>query len=119
MLHRFSKLALLATLLSAALTHAQDQPFQTDVYTSGKDGYHTYRIPSLLVTKAGTLLAFAEGRKDGAGDHGNLDLIVKRSMAKRPSLFHRLNQLEKATAHLTRGWGDHYILVLKRNSVMT
>jgi ubiquinone/menaquinone biosynthesis C-methylase UbiE len=40
-------------------------------------------------------------------------------VAKRPSLFHRLNQLEKATAHLTCGWGDHYILLLKRNSVMT
>jgi ubiquinone/menaquinone biosynthesis C-methylase UbiE len=35
---------------------------------------------------------------------------------KRPSLFHRLNQLEKATAPLSRGWGDHYIMVLKRKT---
>ena len=39
-------------------------------------------------------------------------------VAKRPSLFQRLNHLEKATAPLTRGWGDHYILILKRNDVI-
>ncbi len=49
------------------------------VFTSGRDGYHTYRIPALLVTKAGTLLAFCEGRRNGRGDHGDLDLLVKRS----------------------------------------
>ena len=38
---------------------------------------------------------------------------------KRPFLFQRLNQLEKATACLMGGWGDHYILVLKRNYVMS
>ena len=37
---------------------------------------------------------------------------------KRPSLFHYLNQLEKATARLTGGWGDHYIMILKRHDVM-
>ncbi|MFZ2655104.1 MAG: sialidase family protein [Victivallales bacterium] len=50
-----------------------------DVYTSGKDGYAIYRIPSLLVTRAGTLLAFCEGRVDGWGDHGAIHLLVKRS----------------------------------------
>ncbi len=49
------------------------------VFTSGKDGYHTYRIPSIIATKKGTLLAFAEGRKDGGGDAGNIDLVLKRS----------------------------------------
>ena len=34
---------------------------------------------------------------------------------KRPSLFHRLNQLEKNSTRFTGGWGDHYILVLKRH----
>lgn len=49
------------------------------VFTSGQDGYHTYRIPALLVTKTGILLAFCEGRRTGRGDHGDLDLLVKRS----------------------------------------
>lgn len=38
---------------------------------------------------------------------------------KRPSFFQHLNQLEKATACFTGGWGDHYILVLKRNDNTT
>ncbi len=52
---------------------------KTAVFTSGEDGYHTYRIPSLLVTRKGTLLAFCEGRRAGQGDHGDIDLLVKRS----------------------------------------
>ncbi len=52
---------------------------QTNLWTSGQDGYHTYRIPSLLVTSKGSVLAFCEGRKTGSGDHGDLDLVMKRS----------------------------------------
>lgn len=52
---------------------------QTEVYTSGAEGYHTYRIPALVLTKKGTLLAFAEGRKGGASDTGEIDLLLKRS----------------------------------------
>ena len=52
---------------------------EVDVFVAGRDGYHTYRIPSLLPTAKGTLLAFCEGRKTGRGDHGDIDLMVKRS----------------------------------------
>ncbi len=54
-------------------------PALTDLYVSGTNGYDTYRIPSLLVTKKGTLLAFCEGRKSSRSDSGNIDLLVKRS----------------------------------------
>ncbi|HPD48605.1 MAG TPA: sialidase family protein [Anaerohalosphaeraceae bacterium] len=62
----------------------QDRPIapdeqKTDVYVSGRNGYHTYRIPALLTTSKGTLLAFCEGRKNGRGDSGDIDLLVKRS----------------------------------------
>lgn len=50
-----------------------------DVFVAGQDGYHTHRIPSLLVTGKGTVLAFAEGRKGGASDTGNIDLRMRRS----------------------------------------
>jgi sialidase-1 len=40
---------------------------------------HLYRIPALTVTQKGTLLAFAEARRDGASDHGNIDAVVRRS----------------------------------------
>ena len=52
----------------------------TDVYTSGDAGYHTFRIPAVIATGKGTLLAFAEARRAGAGDAGDIDLVVKRSV---------------------------------------
>ncbi|MGW1000678.1 sialidase family protein [Streptomyces sp. NPDC002520] len=48
-------------------------------YTSGQGGYDTYRIPATVVTRRGTVLAFAEGRHDGAGDTGDIDVVVRRS----------------------------------------
>lgn len=39
-----------------------------------------------------------------------LDHLVDRW----PSAFERLAKLEAATAHLTKGWGDHYIAVFER-----
>ena len=58
---------------------AAEQPAETTVFKAGDEGYHTYRIPALVVTKQGTLLAICEGRKTGRGDHGDLDLVLKRS----------------------------------------
>jgi len=49
------------------------------LFARGNEGYHTYRIPALAVTPKGTVLAFAEGRKKGAGDAGKIDLFVRRS----------------------------------------
>ncbi|MFN4260963.1 MAG: exo-alpha-sialidase, partial [Gemmataceae bacterium] len=59
--------------------HAAEEPQQIDVYHSGKEGYHTFRIPALLMTQKGTLLAFCEGRKTSRADHGDIDLVLKRS----------------------------------------
>jgi sialidase-1 len=67
---------LLLTLISPALAA---ELTQTDVFNAGQEGYHTFRIPALVVTKKGTLLAICEGRKTGRGDHGDLDLVLKRS----------------------------------------
>ena len=50
-----------------------------DVFLSGADGYHTFRIPSLILTPAGHLLATCEGRKTSRSDHGDIDLVMKRS----------------------------------------
>jgi sialidase-1 len=57
-----------------------DIPRQTEVYIAGEGGYHTYRIPSIIVTPKGSLLAFAEGRQASAADAGNIDLVLKRSL---------------------------------------
>lgn len=52
---------------------------QSDLFSSGSEGYHTYRIPAMVVSVAGTVLAFCEGRKESASDHGNIHLLLRRS----------------------------------------
>ncbi|GAA5047664.1 sialidase-1 [Thermocatellispora tengchongensis] len=55
-------------------------PYVTSIpFRAGDDGYHTFRIPAVIVTAAGTLLAFAEGRHGSAADHGHIDIVLKRS----------------------------------------
>ncbi len=51
------------------------------VFTSGSEGYHTYRIPTVIQAKNGTLIAIAEGRRDNRGDPGwgHIDLVYKLS----------------------------------------
>lgn len=58
------------------------KPIETDVFVSGEGGYHTYRIPSVIVTEKGTLLAFCEGRKNSRSDSGDIDLLLRRSFDK-------------------------------------
>ena len=53
---------------------------QVDLWRSGGDGYHTYRIPALAVSKDNTILAFCEGRKQHRGDFGDIAVLLKRSM---------------------------------------
>lgn len=55
------------------------RPFPDYIFTGGEDGYACYRIPAVIVVPNGDVLAFAEGRKDGCSDTGNIDLIFKRS----------------------------------------
>ncbi|WP_399470484.1 exo-alpha-sialidase [Streptomyces venezuelae] len=48
-------------------------------FTAGAGGYAGYRIPAVVRTPAGTVLAFAEGRAAGGGDSGAIDIVVRRS----------------------------------------
>jgi sialidase-1 len=77
----YSLIALIAAVALAALA-AQPliEPRLIDVFVAGEGAYHTYRIPSVILTPTGTLLAFAEGRRAGAGDAGDIDLVLKRSL---------------------------------------
>src|SRR4051794_21318995 len=69
--------ALLAILWGRML-NASDVPKVT-VFKSGQGGYHTYRIPVIVRAKNGDLLSMAEGRKNSAADHGDIDIVLKRS----------------------------------------
>ena len=53
---------------------------QTDVFVAGQDGIAEYRIPVLLTSTKGTLLAFCDARVERPGDPANnIDLVMKRS----------------------------------------
>jgi sialidase-1 len=75
----FSPRVIFLGLVLATAAWAASPVEQVDVFVSGQDGYHTYRIPAVIRAADGTLLAFCEGRKSGGGDSGNIDLLMKRS----------------------------------------
>lgn len=49
------------------------------IFEGGNENYKCFRIPAVVTTNNGTLLAFAEGRKNGCSDTGDIDLVMKRS----------------------------------------
>ncbi|MFE4175917.1 exo-alpha-sialidase [Streptomyces sp. NPDC056909] len=58
------------------------------VFRSGTGGYHTFRIPAVVTTTdgtpgapdtPGTLIAFAEGRRNAQADTGDVDVVTRRS----------------------------------------
>ena len=63
--------------------HSPEKPFfkSTVLFNPMEDGmgYHNYRIPSLLTTKKGTVLAMIEGRIGLNSDHAKNDIVLKRS----------------------------------------
>ena len=69
-------LSLFIFLIFLANLRSQDLNY---VFKSGTNGYNTFRIPSIIKTKSGALLAFAEGRKNNASDSGDIDLVLRRS----------------------------------------
>jgi sialidase-1 len=75
------KLRLLFTALFFLAT-AFSQKKMVPVFVSGNDGYKSYRIPAIIAAPNKNLLAFAEGRVNGSGDFGNVDIVMKRSTDK-------------------------------------
>ena len=56
---------------------AQDRPVNY-IFKNGKEGYKMYRIPTLIKTQSGKLLAFCEGRQS-LFDNGHINMVMKTS----------------------------------------
>jgi len=76
---RFMILATMLLALMAQTGFSQTTLQTDDIYRKGDNGYNCYRIPAIVRTTKGTLLAFAEARKMGCSDTGNIDLVLRRS----------------------------------------
>lgn len=70
---------LLILSLLALSSYACFSQQKIPVFQSGNDGYKSYRIPAIIALPNGDLLAFCEGRKHGAGDFGDIDIVMKKS----------------------------------------
>jgi sialidase-1 len=71
-------LCLLLLLLPNLLPAAEPLYHQQTLFEAGKGGYAVYRIPSLVCTEKGTLLAFCEARKSSSSDWGAIDILYRR-----------------------------------------
>ncbi|MDB5280599.1 MAG: Exo-alpha-sialidase [Ferruginibacter sp.] len=72
--------SVLLVLLWTTVLNAQQK--SSTVFSSGKDGYATFRIPAIIDLPNGDLLAFAEGRVNGSNDFGDINIVAKRSLDK-------------------------------------
>jgi sialidase-1 len=68
----FCWFALVLTCAVPAAAEETPELSHVNVFVSGTDGYHTFRIPSIELAQDGSLLAFAEGRRYNDGDPGIL-----------------------------------------------
>lgn len=63
------------------ITFAQvDNCSRRVLFEANKDGYYIFRIPSLVASPKGTLLAFCSARKGKGGDWDPIDIVCRRSM---------------------------------------
>ncbi|MDQ1450541.1 MAG: sialidase [Acidobacteriaceae bacterium] len=49
------------------------------LFANGTGGYYCYRIPAIVQTPDGTLLAFAEARKNDCDDFGDIQIVMRSS----------------------------------------
>jgi sialidase-1 len=71
----------LSFAVPAAAPAAQAPEFTQQVLfrADQESGYACFRIPAIVRTTDGTLLAFAEGRVRNCGDAADIDIVLKRS----------------------------------------
>ncbi|MFB6849239.1 exo-alpha-sialidase [Streptomyces sp. NPDC056373] len=74
-----------ALLASTAAAHSRPSTASPEfdqqvLFKASQDpGYACFRIPAMVRTAGGTLLAFAEGRVLNCGDAADIDIVLKRS----------------------------------------
>lgn len=75
------RLRLLFLALGAAVVARAATPFleRNDLFAEHTDGFVSYRIPGVVVTPPGTVLAYCEARKFSGADWGEIEIHLRRS----------------------------------------
>ena len=69
---------LLLAAFAAACLHAAPPEF-VDVFSAGSNGVARHRIPGVVVTPKGTVLAYCEARRNNSSDWGEIEVHLRRS----------------------------------------
>jgi len=78
MKHLLTAICLAALFLQNDLLAAAE-PEKSVLYSVGEEGFTLFRIPSLIVSPKGTLLAFIEGRRTSRQLTGDIEIMLRRS----------------------------------------
>lgn len=73
------RFVLCAFLLAGPAHAAAPLLEKVDLFEAGKDGYALYRIPGIVVTRRGVVLAYCEARRTGKSDWDTIDILLRRS----------------------------------------
>ena len=79
---KLSSLMIVAILLNWALQPNSGQATdysETVLFQEDTDGFKLYRIPGIVVTSNGTILAYCEARKFTEADRGEIEIHLRRS----------------------------------------
>lgn len=78
---RSQNLICLAVLFVASTRADADEPWidKTDLFSAGQSGYETFRIPGVVVTTKGTVLAYCEARRGSRSDWADIEVLLTRS----------------------------------------
>ena len=85
---------------------------QVDLFRQGDEGVHTYRIPALIETPKGTLVAVADARHDSARDLPARISLVMRTSRDRGHTWSRVVTIRQAPEG---GVGDASLLADRRS----
>ena len=69
---------LLLTLI-ASIASAEPLLEKVDVFPANMNGIARYRIPGIVVTPKGTVLAYSEARRNSSSDWGEIEIHLRRS----------------------------------------
>jgi sialidase-1 len=89
---------------------------ETDVFVGGQDDINTYRIPSIICTKKGTVLIFCEGRRNKSQDGSPTHLVLKRSLSNTgPMISPQHSVTENRSRQRNITWLPMQVLIKSKN----